>query len=37
MIDQYGTVADMPKGLMEVVTPYLRRTGWIRFTLRHQS
>ena len=28
MFDQYGTVVDMPKGLTEVVTPYLRDKGW---------
>jgi len=28
MFDQYGTVVDMQKGLIEVVTPYLRDKGW---------
>src|SRR5467141_369012 len=28
MVDQYGTVVDMQKGLTEVVTPYLREKGW---------
>ncbi|HVY06221.1 MAG TPA: haloacid dehalogenase type II [Burkholderiales bacterium] len=28
MFDQYGTVVDMQKGLVEAVTPYLRNKGW---------
>ena len=28
MFDQYGTVVDMQKGLVEVATPYLRKKGW---------
>jgi 2-haloacid dehalogenase len=28
MFDQYGTVVDMQKGLIEVATPYLQGKGW---------
>lgn len=28
MFDQYGTVVDMQGGLIEAVTPYLKRKGW---------
>lgn len=28
MFDQYGTVVDMQKGLVEIATPYLRDKGW---------
>ena len=28
MFDQYGTVVDMQKGLIEVATPYLKDKGW---------
>lgn len=28
MFDQYGTVVDMQKGLVEIATPYLREKGW---------
>lgn len=28
MFDQYGTVVDMQKGLVEAVTPYLAKKGW---------
>src|SRR5215510_6012759 len=28
MFDQYGTVVDMQKGLVEVATPYLKDKGW---------
>mgnify|MGYP000119330092 CR=1 FL=1 len=28
MFDQYGTVVDMQGGLVEAVTPYLKRKGW---------
>ena len=28
MFDQYGTVVDMQKGLVEVATPYLKKKGW---------
>jgi 2-haloacid dehalogenase len=26
--DQYGTIVDMQKGLLEAVTPFLKRKGW---------
>src|SRR5215472_2432676 len=26
--DQYGTIVDMQKGLIEAVTPFLERKGW---------
>lgn len=28
MFDQYGTVVDMQKGLVEAATPYLEKKGW---------
>jgi 2-haloacid dehalogenase len=28
MFDQYGTVVDMQKGLVEVATPFLKEKGW---------
>ena len=28
MFDQYGTVVDMQKGLVEFATPYLEGKGW---------
>lgn len=28
MFDQYGTVVDMQSGLIEVVTPFLKKKGW---------
>ncbi|AOB28772.1 MULTISPECIES: haloacid dehalogenase type II [Bordetella] len=28
MFDQYGTVVDMQKGLVEIATPYLKEKGW---------
>lgn len=28
MFDQYGTVVDMQKGLVEAITPYLAEKGW---------
>ncbi|MFA7666045.1 MAG: haloacid dehalogenase type II [Burkholderiaceae bacterium] len=28
MFDQYGTVVDMQKGLVEIATPYLKDKGW---------
>ena len=28
MFDQYGTVVDMQKGLVEVATPFLHAKGW---------
>ncbi|MDN5843063.1 MAG: haloacid dehalogenase type II [Alcaligenaceae bacterium] len=28
MFDQYGTVVDMQKGLVEAATPYLKEKGW---------
>ena len=26
--DQYGTIVDMQRGLVEAVTPFLQRKGW---------
>src|SRR3974377_694101 len=28
VFDQYGTIVDMQKGLVEAVTPYLKQKGW---------
>src|SRR6516165_10734272 len=28
VFDQYGTIVDMQRGLIEAVTPFLRRKGW---------
>lgn len=28
MFDQYGTVVDMQKGLVEIATPFLKKKGW---------
>ncbi len=28
LFDQYGTIVDMQSGLVEMVTPFLKKKGW---------